>query len=1174
MKPLSTLNPILNAAQRTAGRSQSRSSNYSMTDEQADSKLAWLARQTGGAVEGLGKILDTPGAILRGALVGDAASGLSWDSEERVYGEDLLRRAGLIDDQTPYWLKTAGGLATEIALDPLAIFSGPLKAVTGAGKAARAAGLMDKAGDAILAAKGIDRLADASATGRAAMSFAKKNALPLTEETFKIRPLVGPRAARRSTTLDEVVKYVDDAAGDTKAREAVESYLTKQGMYYDEVASQTLTKDVGIGIMGFDPLVRFNLPGGGAMADRLDVLGQAAMWSRPMRGASAMFDKKVGGTYKVADQVDSIKHYNALKEAAKDARRAAARHAMTIADIPLDETAKGMLGADSLISEKGNDFLTRVFENTYTKEDKFLMDRIGPSLTKAVDSWKKNVDDIYKQGRGLGMDMSKFEDFQRGVKYTPRTAAEVVFDDAAASGGGRAVFNTKGTENRAREEYLKTVGGTVDLREISLLPEIDDFSRNPETTVTIEQAGEAIRKWHQTKHGPQNRFVPPPQDGPGYLLTKEQSEKIASFMKRLDPRREGGTPVFSEHPLTAQTRLIVSQAEKRANAEHLYKSIAEHAVNMERGATTGRTQTIKQAMQKIAAETGLKSGKNDQLLPTVELNIKNEIAKALGVAYDNIDLDKMTVSDDAVNRLLRINDYYAKPAAQAEISKFFDTITSLFKGFVLFWPSRFVRDFYSNAYSLFLETGDVAGTAVGMKAAANILSGEFYKAVPQLRAIPAYAHIVDDTALRQRFMEDLAASGVLSTLASSDLTTATRSGITNQLVPGMQRQTLGTALSELGQNWSKFNQFGNARDMKPFGIPLVKDAMETGNPLLRTQESLSNFIDSQARLGGYITLLKNGVTSDEASRRITESLVDYGSLTTMERTYFRNIFPWWAYNSRIGKYVVKSLMENPGGRYAQTIRGMNTIQRPNEDVYVPEALRQQFAIRAPSGSTEYETYYKDIDLPGIDVLSLFSPKPTAMGTLSATAQNIGQQLNPFLKTAAEQISGTDFFSRRPLNEAITPFDRMMKGLGVTKRDNEYGQLGRFIQLIPGTSRPINLAGGLLDERLTLPDRLQKQAINQLTGVKRQDVDKQWQLNDASRALQDRLEGWTRSKTITSVPKELIPLMPEGSQELAELQRIIASRYAKQSRETAKAKEAEKRTNQWRSGTAFDSGVSF
>ena len=96
-------------------------------------------------------------------------------------------------------------------LDPLALLSGPLTAVTK--EAGRGLLALDKASDAVTA-KGIDTLADSSVLV-VAMKWAKKNNLPISESTFH-RPLVA-QEARRQTTLDEVVSF-GNAKGTREAR--------------------------------------------------------------------------------------------------------------------------------------------------------------------------------------------------------------------------------------------------------------------------------------------------------------------------------------------------------------------------------------------------------------------------------------------------------------------------------------------------------------------------------------------------------------------------------------------------------------------------------------------------------------------------------------------------------------------------------------------------------------------------------------------------------------------------------------------------------------------------------------------------------------------------------------------------------------------------------------------
>jgi len=75
---------------------------------------------------GVGNVLDTPGSMLRDALVArnpfDQLTA-PWSADNRTTGRDVLRRYGLIG-QDDNWGNFAGGLAAELALDPINIIGG------------------------------------------------------------------------------------------------------------------------------------------------------------------------------------------------------------------------------------------------------------------------------------------------------------------------------------------------------------------------------------------------------------------------------------------------------------------------------------------------------------------------------------------------------------------------------------------------------------------------------------------------------------------------------------------------------------------------------------------------------------------------------------------------------------------------------------------------------------------------------------------------------------------------------------------------------------------------------------------------------------------------------------------------------------------------------------------
>jgi hypothetical protein len=280
----------------------------------------------------------------------------------------------------------------------------------------------------------------------------------------------------------------------------------------------------------------------------------------------------------------------------------------------------------------------------------------------------------------------------------------------------------------------------------------------------------------------------------------------------------------------------------------------------------------------------------------------------------------------------------------------------------------------------------------------------------------------------------------------------------------------------------------------------------------------------------------------------------------------RRIFPWWAYTSRIGKYAVESLMQNPGGRYAQTLRFINDAQATTEDSYIPTALRQRFAVRVPEGllgEGQNRTYLTDIDLPGVDVLNLvrLGYQPDALGSLLQTGQQtvgeVFQQTNPLYRSVAELATGQDFFSKRPLEQAVTPYDTLYRAA----TGDQYARinpllragLSNVVAAVPLGSRGVSTAANLVDARLpNVPYRVLKTTINALTGVKLQNVDQEYEALDALTKIRGQLAPYNREFVQSYIPKELLPRIPLESQRMdalsrdlqRELREIYSTRYGR------------------------------
>ena len=1116
------------------------SSTVPLSKAEEQSLMQTLAKQTFGAIENLGLLLDTPGAITRGALADDPESGFNWNYDKRVSGEELLDQWG-VEYENPY-VKALAGLGTEIALDPMWLVTGPMKALTRAGKAAEAAGLLDLAPAAAARRLGGYDAAAQTLTGRFT-DRSYRNIFPdiaqtgkpiaAVEEALKARPLLGPRFSRMTATLDDVVQSAPDPKA---ARKRLQDYLDANALSYDEIKDQNLGGALGFGLG--DSAAVWSPKAAAPVLDAMDMVGQRLAWSAPTRYASAWFDKRMGQQGGVGDQIDMLRLAKRREDAALTGRRLASSYVNQAIELSPQTVAR--LGDEGLLGQQGGRALTRLFENVPRGADKALA-RALPGVRNLVDDWDALRTIMRDENKILGLPAKEYGDMW-GVLHSPRSAAEVVLPQNA-KGLSNAVFSTMGSEGIARKWYLKVPGGTDELREISVLPFVREHARlKGQSPYSNEQIGSMIEDWLETRYGRP-------------VIGRKQSTQIANFMRNLNPDLPSNYPLFAEHPLTAQARMLVNHRKNVATAEFVLDKLTENAVkaypSQIRG---GGWRPLESAALDVSSRVGFVLKKDGSLSKAVQQQLKDRLAQRFPHLNPNsIDLSQMAIPQSVYDRLTKMNQVFQSPEAWKQVWSVFEKFTTIFKGFVLAWPSRHVRDAYSNAFSLWLETGKAEDAVWGMKVASDIVNGNYDAALPALRALPRYANLASDDAVRRQFLSEAGGTGVLSTLASSDLLSARAQASLNELVPGSSPIGLMRGLSEMVPDGSR-NPIQMARDF--FTIQNVSSQWNTRNPLLNSSQKINDFNDSIARLGGFIALLKQGVQPDVAAKRITDALVDYSSLTDIEKNVFKVIFPWWTYNSRMGRYVVQHLMNRPGGRYGQMIRAMNTLQQSDDDQYIPTALKQQFAFRIPDELLPYigrepseavTTYGKDVDAPGMDLWSIMLP-----GSLPDLMQNLMNQSHPLIRTAGELGTNTDFFSRRPLDEAVTPLDRIYMNLFQTQRKLS-PTTKAVVQNIPGIQRLVSLAGGLSDQRIPFEDRVLKQLINNLTGVKIQDVDAAWLFADLARKIADQQKGWMATKPIYFIPKELQPEAPMEVLKLDALRKRV-EKYQKEALQDRKARQ--------------------
>ena len=169
----------------------------------------------GGALTGVSyaaDTADTPGNWIREMLVGNNPFGHTFDPGKRVTGKDLWRH--WTGEDSGFW----GGMAVEIATDPLTYLTGGLGAIGKAGKIAKGAGLISKSDDLVRIAakkalkfKNADDLGDLAKVATTALDKKhSKQWVKLGEELSGGGVGIGPRRARDMLSPRDLITYADD----------------------------------------------------------------------------------------------------------------------------------------------------------------------------------------------------------------------------------------------------------------------------------------------------------------------------------------------------------------------------------------------------------------------------------------------------------------------------------------------------------------------------------------------------------------------------------------------------------------------------------------------------------------------------------------------------------------------------------------------------------------------------------------------------------------------------------------------------------------------------------------------------------------------------------------------------------------------------------------------------
>ena len=366
-------------------RRKKRQTAEPLSEQDESSVLGDLGRSAMSGVSAVSNLLDLPGSSARDLLAGknplDQWLPWRWTSDEgRTSGRDLLRQYGLAGKKDS-WGNWFGGLATEIATDPLSFLS--VGHLSKAGKAAQAAGMLTDVSR--VAAKG-----------------------------------VGKNVGRMTSTIGDLLKLGDSSA--QAARHAdIASVAAKQGLNLADIINEPLQRGVanfGLPIEGLN----FNI-GTGAVGKRvagaLDRIGSVIKGSYPGRIGSMLFDPEVKGTLAPLDQQAAR-----LKTATEKDLAIVARHKKLEVDDAIaksfepfvsvygDDVAQWVHGKGGKATLGKSESLASEAARVSFRDHLINVSKTHPDEAEAVSQVWKNYAEAYG---GEGMDKMLAKQFQPAI---------------------------------------------------------------------------------------------------------------------------------------------------------------------------------------------------------------------------------------------------------------------------------------------------------------------------------------------------------------------------------------------------------------------------------------------------------------------------------------------------------------------------------------------------------------------------------------------------------------------------------------------------------------------------------------------------------------------------------------------------------------------------------------
>lgn len=206
---------------------------------------------------------------------------------------------------------------------------------------------------------------------------------------------------------------------------------------------------------------------------------------------------------------------------------------------------------------------------------------------------------------------------------------------------------------------------------------------------------------------------------------------------------------------------------------------------------------------------------------------------------------------------------------------------------------------------------------------------------------------------------------------------------------------------------------GELRDLQTTGEGPVVEALHLA-PARDAIQKIGDYRENIMRLATFRNGLTQGMTPSEAAAYSLKHHIDYSNLSKTEVSFWRYAVPFWTWWSRNLPLQARSIVGNPG-MYANVEKARRqSLITAGVDPNIAESMGDSDQENLPWGTPfKVDSGGKKVPLvagPGLSYMDLGSipvPQTDWNTTLKATGSDLVGRVNPFVKTAGEEISGVN-----------------------------------------------------------------------------------------------------------------------------------------------------------------------